>query len=612
MSGLDIMYSGTIGGISQSQSKCPSPAAPCPALYLPTGDDDTWFTTDGGNMWSPFPDALGDSGQVFVDPAVPTRVLAVRNNKFSLATSTDGNPPTGNQIKGLYQANLASPTQPPNQAGLSQMMTLATETPRSEGIYISVKSPFRTLSGCPNSPGCSTNDSLVISVQQDTPPYWTPLDVRTLFGPGQLAAVAVSGGVTNPTAYVLTASDISYSTSLPGPGQIYQAQILGNTPANWEIHNWSPAFFNIVRAVSMFVNPYDPNELYANDLGDHTIKVSRDGGNSWKVSALQDIATNHGEFRMDCGFPNSGQGYEDFFAGTCSLSGMTFDRQDPSIRVAATYPGGLAISRDGGLHWIELDVTNNLPQAFPDGVAVYSPIEIPQSTFYDSQINPQTGFPSIYVSLIGRGVKRIDGPFATLMSANLVCVQCTVFGGHTVVDAVGGSLVNPIRMRLGANNLFQGNVVFDAAKTPDLSFHFVINGRPTSQIVHQLSAAEVRSGTTSCSALSLQVSLSPDVIDPRDADDGFVRIKAHVYAKSGCRPSAAIRLISITANEKLGPGDIRGAQLGTDDREFALAARSTTVAHRSYTVVYNATDLFGQVTQASARVIVDAKSRSSY
>ncbi len=611
MSGLDIMYSGTMAGISQSQSKCPTSTSPCPALYLPTGDDDSWVTIDGGLTWNPFPDGLGDAGQVFVDPAIPTRVLAVRNNRFSLAVSPDGNPPTAGPFISLFQSQFASPIQPPNQAGLSQMMTLSTETPHAEGIYVTIQSPFRlalgTIAGCPMSSGCSANDSLAFSYQQDNAPLWTQLDVHPAFGPGQIGAVATSGGVTTPTVYVLTSSDIPYSTSLPGPGQIYQGQVLGNTVSKWHIHNWSPAFFGIVKAVSMFVNPYDPNELYATDLGDNTIKVSRDGGSSWQVSALQDIATHHGEFRVDCGFPVKSSTGSGFFAGTCSLSGMAFDREDPAIRVAATYPGGLALSRDGGAHWIELDVTDNLPQGFPDGVKVYRPIQIPQSAFYDPQVNPQTGYPSIYVSLVGRGAKRIDGPFSTLMSGGLVCVACSRLEGLTVVNAVLNNLPSPISMQLGADGLYRTNVLFNAAKTSELSFHFVIDGQSTPQIIHTLSAREVHSGVVACSALSLTESLSPREIQRDDQAKTWVRIEAHLNAKSNCGALPAIQLLSITSNETLQPGDIRGARFGTDDRVFELAATSNTTAGRVYTVTYEATDLFGKVTKSQGRVVVEGR-----
>ena len=69
-------------------------------------------------------------------------------------------------------------------------------------------------------------------------------------------------------------------------------------------------------------------------------------------------------------------------------------------------------------------------------------------------------------------------------------------------------------------------------------------------------------------------------------------------------PAPEIRLESITANEPLGVGDIAGAILGTDDRQFQL--RDVKVprgsAGRIYTITYSATDASGNKAIATATV----------
>jgi hypothetical protein len=169
----------------------------------------------------------------------------------------------------------------------------------------------------------------------------------------------------------------------------------------------------VTRAYNLIVNPYDPNEVYVTDLGDlngRTIKVSRDGGQTWQaIPALKDIATNHGEFLFSCGaFAWGPDNFQDkqIFGNQCPLTQMVFVRDLPEIRVAVLYPGGIALSQDGGMSWTPLNATNEQPSE--------QPIELPHSAFYDPRPNARNGQPSIYVGLEGKGVIRIEGQFQAL------------------------------------------------------------------------------------------------------------------------------------------------------------------------------------------------------
>jgi hypothetical protein len=84
----------------------------------------------------------------------------------------------------------------------------------------------------------------------------------------------------------------------------------------------------------------------------------------------------------------------------------------------------------------------------------------------------------------------------------------------------------------------------------------------------------------------------------------LVTITATVTAKDDVDPAPTIKLESITANEPLAAGDVSGAALGTDDRQFQL--RDVKVPRgavgRIYSITYSATDASGNKAMASATV----------
>ena len=272
--------------------------------------------------WDNLGSALGDAGQVFIDPGQQGQVLAGRGGgscKFALSVSGDGTPP----------APVNSPTRtcvdppnvwwgitPPGESALSQVMRLASETfPFLPNLYFAVESPSRAGEVGP--------DVVVQSVQQTQAPYWVDAESPTAhFGPGQIGALAASGGLASPTLYVLTANDISYDKASPvQAGQVYKSNRSGGL-----VNSWTRVSNGIVRAYNLFVNPYDPKYLYVTDLGDSTIKSSSDGGLTWHAEpALTNIATNYNEFRFNCGQPADPNG-TNFFQNSCPLSSMVFDR----------------------------------------------------------------------------------------------------------------------------------------------------------------------------------------------------------------------------------------------------------------------------------------------
>jgi hypothetical protein len=103
---------------------------------------------------------------------------------------------------------------------------------------------------------------------------------------------------------------------------------------------------------------------------------------------------------------------------------------------------------------------------------------------------------------------------------------------------------------------------------------------------------------------TLSITLSPATLWP--PNDKLVSVTAAITVKDDYDPEPEIKLESITASEPLAANDIQGAQLGTDDRSFALAAKraGTNPAGRIYTVTYSATDASGNKATASATVTV--------
>jgi hypothetical protein len=516
-SGLHVYASEAMAGLSRASSDCGGLPTPCPILYDPAADDEVWVRAVGGlpgSSWQDLQANTGDAAQVLVDPALPTQVVTARlNNIMSLQQSTDGKPLAADNATGARniappdfasaagnqtQGPNASIAQTPHVGAVSQVMTLPSESPLPFGDYFAVTSPFSN-NDCKNAPsGCF--DGIVRYVPVGPFASWLDVERFHLFGPGWISQIVTSGGHANPTIYVLTANNPNISLIPIGKGKVYKGQV----GADGKVDAWAQSSGqfgqSLNAAYNLFVNPYDPSELYATDIGDANIKTSRDGGQTWTAEpSLTSIATNLNEFAFGCGqFAWGNLPAEKFFQAACSLTDVNFVRDHPEIRVAALFPGGVAFSRDYGHHWLALDVTNAQPFGNPP---TYDLIEMPTAVFYDPQLNPATGQPSIYIAIQGKGVKQVDGPFPTLISAQVVfCTACEAGGGSIAGDAVVkifvGALGTSVPLHLGSDGLFHGNVLFDSAKITSFDYHFEVNGKPTRSFRANLTPAEIASGVT--------------------------------------------------------------------------------------------------------------------
>jgi len=107
----------------------------------------------------------------------------------------------------------------------------------------------------------------------------------------------------------------------------------------------------------------------------------------------------------------------------------------------------------------------------------------------------------------------------------------------------------------------------------------------------------------------LSLSLVPNVLAP--ADHRLVEITALIDVSDACQGTASVVLASITSNEPDDglspddvPGDIQGADFGTDDRSFLLRAEHGPMNTRIYTVTYQASDASGNTGTAVGQVTV--------
>lgn len=475
-SGLHVFTSHTMGGISQPP--CGSPLHACPALYLPSKDNSTWSTTQGGvpgSSWKAMV-CCGDSGNALIDPELPGQMFTGRGGTYYIYRSSSGTPPTvADKRTEITPPNEWSGVAPPEISTVAQVMTLANENASAypNGDYFAVESPVRNEG--------TGDDVIVRNVLAGTiASAWSDISTAHHFGPGAIAAIGVSGGHARPTIYVLIANDRNLSNA----GQIYKGQI----DASGQVPSWTSMSTGLTRAHNLVVDPYDPNYLYVTDLGAGDIRASSDGGRTWHAEpVLTDIATRHGEFVFDCGDPAKPGGKTGPWRRQCPLAHVAFNRGDPTIRVAVLWPGGVAFSRDAGSTWIPLQGATEL-------------LDRPRSAFYDPAINPQTNTPSLYVALHGHGLVRLDAPFATLVGLNF---ELRGLGPDRTVFAIDDTTGLATELFAGADGVYRGTELFDSrVVTParhTYRYRIINAGVETPSYSHTLSSGEIAVGSSTTS-----------------------------------------------------------------------------------------------------------------
>lgn len=390
-----------------------------PALSLNTGDNDGFYSLDGGQTWSNQQYGGGDDDCSFADPMRP----------FSMFVATPRWDPSGNLVSGggytvtIYEAAPASlpnastsgtssrhvvPGPPPipdplptdathkvpgwnasssfySRGARPIVLTLAGEQYPAQGDYIFVLNPFlkpvlvrtQSIFNVTSRNDWQTTDTEPIpgaKVYLQGPPLPAPAGAPGIQDPN-LGVVQASGGHSSTIFYV--GGDGTLQTWTEG---LTAWKKLAPAPA-------TSTSAGVAVAVRFFASPYLPSLIYVLDQ-DH-VKRSDDSGATWQVdSALETQLTWNGQLAFSLNDNSSSIG--DYF--DLLLTDMKFDPNNPLVRFA-TGEGGVFYTVDG-TNWTRLLHTG----AFPGR---------PTNCFYDPLTDPAN--PALYVGFAGRGIAKIEG-----------------------------------------------------------------------------------------------------------------------------------------------------------------------------------------------------------
>ena len=471
-SGLHVGSVEDLNGVSQATS-C-SLIHACPALYVAEDDNGTWGTVNGGNTWSEM-GCCGDSHAVRIDPALPNQMVTTRNGcKDVFVSSSPASGPSDDQGNMSITSDPPLPLMPdgtavPQEGDLAQVITPPDDkNPPAHGDYFTVQVTTANDQILRNLNPSYPNGKCGNKAPSATSAGWTAVS-SNFFASGSVQELQASGGHSSPTLYALTSDGKIYKGQVDGSGTVPPAP----APGSWGLTA------NGISASNVFADPYDTNVLYASDGGSSKIVASGDGGGSWtSEDDLTRLATGSGEFSFS------------------SIYDMTFVRSQPEIRVAALGRTGVAFSRDSGRDWIPL-------------LGATSPIDVAVATVYDSQPNPATGTPSVYIGLRGRGVERVDAPFPTLEAINVDLTGLTAGSATNFVDDTTG-VTTPLRADSDGN--YRGTELIDMSVTTSINYHLVVNGLSGVELTHAISQAEQSAGVVSLpfQATTTALSSSPD------------------------------------------------------------------------------------------------------
>jgi hypothetical protein len=357
-----------------------------PALYFGCGDNNDFFSLDGGQQWGDPGSGCGDCDAWFADPAQLNRVVQflprTKPGVFGIIRSISilgpAYPDAGSVLSKAYapsplKINFNDATQLVSYARSDVyllgyrplIMTLATEAPLPDGDIIVVE---QALDGTANL-FRTTKITSITSVSQ-----WHDLSKAQPIGP-QLPAGAIipqaSGGHANPVYYVGTRFG----------GQVFK---LNSAQTSWDMivpnNSLQTPVWNALR---WFVDPYEPQTIYVLDADG--VKVSADGGLSWF---------------FDAGFTRAITAGGKLTISASLLQDMLFLRSERQTRFAFG-TAGVFWTEDFGLEWFP--VLNSI--ALPGR---------PQSGFFDPLSDPSDR--ALYVDCEGRSILRIGGIPAPLGS----------------------------------------------------------------------------------------------------------------------------------------------------------------------------------------------------
>ena len=347
-----------------------------PALYFGCGDNNDFFTRDGGQHWGDPGSGCGDCDAWFTDPAQVNRVTQflprTGPGDFCIISSNGSEYPNAGDVLSKTYApsplkinfNDATKLAPYAQSDVYLLgyrpliQTLATEAPLPDGDIIVVE---QALDGTANL-FRTTKISSITAVN-----HWHDLSKAQPIGP-QLPAGAIipqaSGGHANPVYYVGTRFG----------GQMFK---LNSAQTSWDMIVPNNLLLTPVKnAIRWFVDPYEPETVYV--LDPDGVKVSADGGLSWIFDAgLTRVITAGGKLSISASL----------------LQDMLFLRSERQTRFAFG-TAGVFWTEDFGLDWFP--VVNSI--ALPGR---------PESGVFDPLSDASDR--ALYVACEGRSVLRVGG-----------------------------------------------------------------------------------------------------------------------------------------------------------------------------------------------------------
>jgi photosystem II stability/assembly factor-like uncharacterized protein len=333
-----------------------------PALYMGCGDNDDFFTVDGGQIWGDPSSYCGDCDAWFADIADPSRVLQFDPRGPGLRVRNGNGGAYPNAASDAFSHNLAAPrgsnaSSGPVIRGFRPIVrTLATELPPSDGDYVFIgMKPDNTviLIRTTAISSISTVDDWddPSKAQQVGPPLPPGVDV-----------VQAAGGHTNTVFYVQNTA-AAQLFRLDG-GTQWTPIVPGGAPGQTASSAWR-----------FYVNPFMANVVYI--LDDNAVRVSLDFGASWQIDPSLTWAVTAGQ-RMTLN-PST------------AMNDMLFVRSDPFTAFVFGHAG--VSYTYSGADWRPL-------------LSAIAQPGCPEFGFFDGITDPNAR--ALYVSFTGRSVQRLD------------------------------------------------------------------------------------------------------------------------------------------------------------------------------------------------------------
>jgi hypothetical protein len=351
-----------------------------PALSLNTGDNDGFYSMDGGANWAYQQYGGGDNDCSFADPLRPYTMLVFTprwSHTVTIYETSPGNLPNASVTGTSTKYTVPGPITPNewnansaygNRGSRPIVLGLPGEAPPAQGDYFFIVNP--------------TTQPQLVRTQNAYDITSGNEWMTTATGPGQGTNVYLQGPPLPAGVGIMQASgghaETVFYAGQPGLGLWSWTQ----GAANW--NQLVQGGENSV--LRFFVDPYRPNLIYIFD-NEH-IKQSDDGGNTWQVDEnLETQLTLGGQIYPSSFSDDTSIG--DYFDSI--LTDMKFDPNNPLVRFAVG-EGGAFYTNDG-VNWIRLLHAGALAGR-------------PANCYYDWITNPDD--PALYVAFAGRSLMKIS------------------------------------------------------------------------------------------------------------------------------------------------------------------------------------------------------------